>query len=105
MPGWARLRFRGTLRALAFQRGMSGFLFALGVAFKDFQTYVDGTTRQPRQATSDLAQAAGRPLEPFPHSDKEAHARAVAQRDGITTGLIGIFSATESCVSYAVRPN
>ncbi|MBL8793527.1 MAG: hypothetical protein JNM56_06465, partial [Planctomycetia bacterium] len=30
LHGWDRLRFRGTLRALAFQRGMSGFLFAMG---------------------------------------------------------------------------
>jgi hypothetical protein len=105
LHGFDRLRCRGTLRALAWPRGMSGFLFAVGVAFKSFQSYVEGTTQQIRQATFDLAQTAGRPLEPFRTSDKEAHARTVAQRDGITTGLIGIFSATESGFSYEIRPN
>jgi hypothetical protein len=105
LHGFDRLRFRGTFRDLAFNRGMSGFLFAVGVAFKNFSSYVNQTTQQVRQATSDLAQAAGRPLEPFRTSDKEAHARAVAKRDGITSGLIGIFSATESCFSYEVRSN
>src|ERR1700722_3889990 len=105
LHGFDRLRFRGTLRPLAFSRGMSGFLFALGVSFKDFPSYVERTTQQVRQATFELAKATGRPLEPFCGSDKEAHARALAQRDRITTGLIGIFSATESCFSYEVRPN
>lgn len=40
-----------------------------------------------------------------PSTSNTRPARAVAQRDGITTGLIGIFGATESCFSYEVRPN
>ena len=84
---------------------MSGFLFGVGIAFKDFQKYVERTTQQIRQAPYDRAAACGRPLEPFRSRDKEAYARTVAQRDGITSGLIGIFSATESCLSYEVRGN
>jgi hypothetical protein len=105
LHGFDRLRFRGTLRALSFVRGMSGFLFAVGVPFRDFEKYARRTTEQIRQATYDFAKANGRPVQTFPSHDKEAHVLAVAQRDGITSGLIGVFGATESCLSYEVRGN
>jgi hypothetical protein len=105
LHGLDRVRFRGTLRALSYVRGMSGFLFGIGVPFKDFEKYVRKTSLQIRQATHDRATASGRPLETFRSPDKEAYARFVAQRDGITAGLIGIFGATESCLSYEVRGN
>jgi hypothetical protein len=36
---------------------------------------------------------------------KEDLARELAKRDGITDGLIGVFTAVEPCWSYGVRPN
>jgi len=74
LHGFDRLRFRGTLRALSFVRGMSGFLFAVGVPFRDFDKYARRTTEQIRQATYDFAKASGRPVQTFPSHDKEAHA-------------------------------
>lgn len=107
LSGFDRLRLRGSLRSLCFDRGMSGFLFAVGVRFKDFQPYVESTTAQVCEATKQLAQTQGRPLESLHSSgiDKEALAQQIMARDHITTGLIGIFGALESCYSYEIVPN
>ncbi len=37
LHGLDRVRFRGTLRALSYVRGMSGFLFGIGVHFQGFR--------------------------------------------------------------------
>jgi len=51
--------------------------------------------------------AAGRPLQYLSSSkeSKEELARAIAERDGITEGLVCIFSVLESCMSFDVRGN
>ena len=40
---------------------------------------------------------------PYSQTSKEDLARRIAQEDGITSGLIAIFSALENCLSYTVR--
>jgi hypothetical protein len=107
LSGWDRLRFRGTLRAIAHPWGLKHFLLAIGVYLKDFKDYVLGVSRQVIQATNRLADQANRPLVYLPASttSKEDQARAIAQRDGIHQGLIAIFSTVELCWSFEVTLN
>ena len=104
LSGLDRIRFRGTLRAIAHAWGLKHFLQASGVLLKDFKDYVLSVTRHVRQATEQVAQQAGRPLLYLPSSttSKEDQARQIAQRDGITTGLIAVFRTVELCWSFEV---
>ena len=59
-----------------------------------------------------LAAAAGRPVEYLTGASthrsgtsKEARARAVAERDGVTEGLVCVLSVLEPCRSFTVAPN
>jgi hypothetical protein len=105
LSGFDRLRFRGTLRWLAYTAGMRSFLSCIGVFLKDFKTYVQGVTDQIRDATEQVARAEGRPLIYLNSSaiSKEEMARDIAQRDDIREGLICVFSAVEPCFSYEIH--
>src|SRR5688572_12670913 len=94
LSGFDRMRFRGTLRWLAYTNGMRGFLNHIGVLLKDFKTYVQGITDQIRDATQQVAEAHGKQVRFLDSSriSKEETAREIAQRDGIRQGLICIFS-------------
>jgi hypothetical protein len=99
------MRFRGTLRWLAYTKGMQWFLNSTGIFLKEFKTYVQGVTDQVREATERLVKAAGRPLIYLESSriSKEEKSRQIAERDGIQEGLVCVFSAVEPCFSYEVR--
>lgn len=105
LSGFDRMRFRGTLRWLAYTNGMRGFLNHIGVLLKDFKTYVQSVTDQIRDATEQLAKAHGQRVRYLDSSrlSKEETAREIAQARGIREGLICIFSAVEPCFSYEVR--
>jgi hypothetical protein len=105
LSGFDRMRFRGTLRWLAYAQGMKKFLDHIHVLLKDFKAYVQHVTDQVRERTEKLAQDHGRPLIYLDGSpvSKEQRARDIARRDGVNEGLICVFSAVESCFSYEVR--
>jgi hypothetical protein len=105
LSGFDRLRFRGTLRRVAYTKGMQSFLNHTHVLLKDFTPYVQGITDRVRAATEQLAHAADRPLHYLDSSriSKEELARQIAGRDGVQDGLIGVFSAVEPCFSYEIR--
>jgi len=107
LSGLDRIRFRGTLRAIAFPWGLHHFLLSAGVLLRDFKEYVLSLSRQVIQATTRLADQAGRPVQYLPKStiSKEEVARAIAQRDGITQGLVAILSTVEPCWSFEVVLN
>jgi len=105
LSGFDRVRFRGTLRLLANVGGMGAFLAYIGVLLKDFKQYVLEVTDEVRCATEALAAAANRPLlfMQRPSTCKEDVARQIAQRDGITEGLICVLSAVEVLWSYDIH--
>jgi hypothetical protein len=105
LSGFDRLRFRGTLRWLAYTNGMQWFLNSSGILLKEFKTYVQGVTEQVRTATEQLVKAAGRKLIYLNSSriSKEEKAREIAERDGIQEGLVCAFSAVEPCFSYEIH--
>jgi len=107
LSGFDRVRFRGTLRWLANLPGMRVWLSHTGVLLKDFTEYAMGLTNQIKQATKELAEQAGRPAKYLDSSSvrKEDFARQIAERDGITEGLVCVLSAVEPCHTFKVGPN
>lgn len=107
LNGFDRLRIRGTLRLLSYVEGMLMYLGLAKVLLKDFKAYAQAATDQIRRATEQLTSAAGRPLRYLPSSteNKEAWARATAERDGVRAGLIGVLSCVEPCRSYEIHRN
>jgi hypothetical protein len=105
LNGFDRMRFRGTLRLLAYTKGMRLFLNHTHVLLKDFRTYVQGITDQIRETTERLAKAHGQRVRYLDSSriSKEETARQIAQQEGIRDGLICVFSAVEPCFSYEIR--
>ena len=51
LSGFDRLVFRGTLRTLAFTKGMMGYLWAAGVLLKDFRHHAEQVTGQLKAAS------------------------------------------------------
>jgi hypothetical protein len=105
LSGFDRLRLMGTLRPLYQPSLMQRYLYRAGVLLKDFAAFVSGWTERVRAAAQQLAQAHQRPLT-YLHTScarKELLARDLARRDGVTCGLIGIWSVVEPCLTYFVR--
>ena len=105
--GFDRMLFRGTLRRLANVSGMSGWLWVRRVLLKDFGKWSYDLTARVREASEAVVRAADRPMRYLndPSLSKESLARAIAERDGITSGLVCQFSAVEPCWSYDVHRN
>jgi hypothetical protein len=105
LSGFDRIRFRATLRVLYQPSMMDRYLGYCGVKLQDFKTFAESTTAKVKAAAYRAAALAGRPLEYLRHAGlcKEDLARELAQRDKVKEGLIGIFTAVEPCLSYAVR--
>lgn len=84
---------------------MLAYLCRVKVLLKDFAQFVSGCTDRVRQAAHRLAEQSGRPVTYLQRSSdrKETLARQLAQRDGIESGLIGLWSCVEPCYTYFVR--
>lgn len=94
-----------TLRPLYQPSLMQRYLCRAGVLLKDFAAFTGLWTERVRAAAHQLAEHSGRPLFYLPGSSerKELLARDQARRGGLTSGLIGIWSVVEPCLTYFVR--
>jgi hypothetical protein len=103
LSGFDRLVFRGNL-ALNHEAGMKGYLWANGIAWKDYAKHVDEISQRVKQASLAGIQEYHRPVQYLSKGkqSKEAMARAIASRDGITSGPICAFTAVEPCFSWRV---
>jgi len=81
------------------------YLCRAKVLLKDFSRFVISWTDRVRAAAHQLAEQAGRPVTYLPRSSdrKETLARQMAQAQGIESGLIGIWSCVEPCLTYFER--
>jgi hypothetical protein len=105
-----RMIFKGYLSGLYKRENVRCFLWTQGVALKDFTPWAKATTERIANNARRLVTDAGRPVISFDHVKtrnrphlKEELAREVAERDGITEGIICLISAVESCMSFQVR--
>jgi hypothetical protein len=104
LTGFDRLVIRGTLRSLAVTTRMLDYLSAMGVLLKDFGAYVEEQTTILKEASYEAANRLGRPIKYLESSQisKETIAREIAERDGITDGLICILKSIELCMSFQI---
>jgi hypothetical protein len=107
-----RLIFKGHLMALYHPGGMAAFLESQGVKLTGWKPYVTKMTLALSAHVQRLAADAGRPYEYLADNytkatghSKEELARQIADRDGITSGLICAFAAMEPCGSFDVKGN
>jgi hypothetical protein len=107
LRGFDRLRLAGTFRALYHPPVMEKYIQKTGFLLKDFKELMLQITGQIKAATQQIAQGAGRPLTYLSSSQvrKEQVARQIAQKDGVTSGLIAILSCVEPCRTYTVGGN
>jgi hypothetical protein len=83
--------------------GMEGFLDRQGILIKDFPKLAKEQSTTLKEHAKQLAEQAGRPVIPLPYKvRKEDHARHLAQKDGITEGLICVFTTQEACSSFKI---
>jgi len=107
-----RIIFKGHLSQLYMGEGFSRFLGTQGVLLKDFGAYVAKTSDELKAEVKDLAEQAGRPYRYLDSAvtkakgqSKEDLARAIAAEDGVSEGLICVFSTLEACISFGIRKN
>ena len=107
LNGFDRLVFRGTLRSIAYPRGLGGFLWHKQVKLKDFGKYVYEVCEKVRERSCEKAKQSERPIVYLKSSkiDKAATAEMIADRDKIEKGLIAILSCLEPCIGYDVGRN
>ena len=91
IKGLDRIRFRGTLRWLATQRGLRTFMSHTGILLKDFSGWVNGLTTRVRDSAEERAKELGIEVRYLTSSgvNKERLARQIAQAHGITQGSSG----------------
>jgi hypothetical protein len=107
LSGFDRLVLRGTLRPIAYPRGMLGYLWERQVLLKDWGSYVLEVCQRLREATSKRAEQLKRPIVYLNSSkiDKAQIAEEIVIRDQIQEGLIAVLSCVEWCMGYAVAKN
>lgn len=106
LTGFDRLMFRGNL-ALNHEAGMKGYLWANGIAWKNYAAHVTlAIASQQRVKRASLAsmEASNRPVRYRSHSQdsKEEMALTIARQDGITSGPVCAFTAVEPGFSWRV---
>jgi hypothetical protein len=105
LSGFDRMLFRGTLRSISYVDGLDKFLSSQHVLYKDFASYVQRVSNRLKTHAIAVATEAGRPYEyvASPQVRKEDRARAIADRDGITEGLVCVLACVEPCHSFTIR--
>ena len=107
LSGFDRLLFRGSVKSLSYPRGVEIFLSSHGVLIKNFAPYVKTLSDRLKRHAIQFARQQGRPYHYIhsPKLSKEEFAKQIAQRDGITEGLICVLACVEPCWTYDVQTN
>jgi len=105
--GLDRIRFRGTLRWLANDRGMRTFLSSRHILLKDFKQWVESMTSSIRNSCCNRAEQLDMPIQYLKSGriDKEKLVRGIADQRGISTGPICLLSVVEQCIAPTVKGN
>lgn len=107
-----RLIFKGHLTGLYPPEAFKRFLSSRHVLLTDFAPYVKGVSEQVKAHVQALAERAGRPylylesaVTKATGTGKEDLIREIAERDGISEGLVAVLATVEGCRSFDVRGN
>lgn len=107
LSGFDRLLFRGTIRMLSAPQGIRSYLWHRRVLLTDFGKHVLEVTTQLKRAVIGAVEKAGRPVIHLTTANQrnDVMAREIAKRDGVTKGIVCLFTVLEPCMSFDVRPN
>src|SRR5712671_2805773 len=106
LHGYDRLRLQGTLPPLYNAEIMHQYLWQTQVLHKDFKAYTKKITDGMRTEIEAAALRRERPVIYLATSGgKEERARQLAEAQGITEGVICVFSARETGRTYEAWPN
>ncbi len=101
--GFDRIAFKGSILPVMHDNGAASFLRGNGILNKDYKDWVCEKTAAVIESAKQLAQSAGGfGITSIPSSKlrKEDLARQRQKQLNIDTGLIGVWSAIESCRSF-----
>jgi hypothetical protein len=106
LSGFDRLVFSGTLWKDRLT-GMKGYLWAHGLAAKDFGEHAEQISKRVKEASLAAVLAANRPVNYLNSGkdDKQQIALRIAAQDNIVEGPICVLTAVELCRSYAIKRN
>lgn len=107
LSGWDRIRFRGTIRMLAYAGGLLTWLSDRRVLLKQFKTFSLGLTDTLKQSVEAVANAAKRTITYLASSclSKEELVQQLLRREGLTEGLVCVLSCVEPCQSFDIHRN
>ena len=112
VEGFDRLIFKGYLTSMFPQGAFGRYLSRRGILLKNARKFFEAETERIIVHAKDRAKQARCPYIYLKSAQtrasdksKEDRARAIAERDGITEGLVCIFSVLEGCTSFAVVGN
>lgn len=98
-----RMLFKGYL-PISYPKSMEGFLNRQGILVKDFKRFASSCSDRLKEHAQEAARKAGRPfLYLNTPIRKEERARQMAQEDGVTQGLVCVFSIVEACQSFKLK--
>jgi hypothetical protein len=107
-----RVIFKGHVNALFPKGAFKRYLDRRGVLLKDAGSFFEDETARLKEHAKALADGRGRPFvylnAAHTHatgSSKEALARKIAATDGVSEGLVCVFSTLEPCRSFTVAGN
>jgi hypothetical protein len=106
LSGFDRIVFKGTIQPLLYEAGVAQFLRSKGVLNKDYKDWMQEQTRLLIGDAETFSQTqTGSAIIPIRSSleRKEDIARKRQQDLEIEQGLIGVWSALESCLSFKAR--
>src|SRR5437660_8158886 len=105
--GFDRLFLSGSLRRIAYRRGLQGYLWFNQVRYKDFAEHSEKVTARLVDASLRQARELGREIR-YLNSNvrgKDNIARGIAERDRIKSGLICVLSSVDPCMSVQILKN
>lgn len=99
-----RLLFKGYL-PINRPESLEGFLMGQGVLLKDFKRFATECSQTLKEHAERVAARAKRPYQYLNYGvyNKEEQARALAERDNITQGLVCVFSIIEAGQSFKLK--
>jgi hypothetical protein len=107
LSGFDRLFFCGSLRRVSYCRGLQHYLWAHRIPYKDFAAHSLEVSARLEEASRRWARQRGREIRSLNSAQhrKEDIARAIAARDRIQNGLIGVRRRVDPCMSFQINNN
>jgi len=103
LTGFDRIVFKGSIRPIVYAAGMESFLIARNILNKDFKPYAIAQSQAIVTSAERISNdqcGSGITYIRSVNTRKEALAHEQQKKNGITQGLIGIWSCVESCNTF-----